>query len=281
MLATQLDEAYRDAELKINVTLENPGPAADSGLSLDICADGARRHVLLSHSAPRLALETLEPGTKAVELVAHVDNPLKWSAEKPHLYRLALQLKRDGQLLESIERNIGFREIEVRGSELLINGVPVKFAGACRHETDPLSGRADTMRHAEQDVQLIKAANLNYIRTSHYPPTMELVDAADRHGMYLEVEAPFCWVGVQEDLQHAPRSSAADLGHDRLLSHASERDRLVAGQRVPLQSLFRDFPRPGQAAGPHARDDVQQSRSRSASATSPISTTRRCPTTSW
>ena len=60
---------------------------------------------------------------------------------------------------------------------------------------DPLTGRADTARHEETDVRLLKEANLNYIRTSHYPPNAELLDAADRLGMYVEVEAPFCWVG--------------------------------------------------------------------------------------
>ena len=216
-LSTHLDEAYRNAELRVDVTLENTGPAAAAGLSLDISLTGVDGGPV-SHSAPRLALERLDPGAKEVEVVARIDNPLKWSAEKPHLYRLALQLKRDDRLLECIDRAIGFREIEVRGSELLINGVPAKLAGVCRHEIDPLSGRADTMRYAEQDVHLIKAANLNYIRTSHYPPTVELVDAADRLGVYLEVEAPFCWVGVQEDLKHLrevllPTSAMIDYYH--------------------------------------------------------------------
>jgi beta-galactosidase len=113
---------------------------------------------------------------------------------------------------------VGFRQIEIRGAALLINGVPVKLAGACHHEIDPLTGRADTMRHAEEDVKLLKAANLNYIRTSHYPPTMELVEAADRYGMYLEVEAPFCWVGAEDDLTHlrevlVPTSAMIDRYH--------------------------------------------------------------------
>ena len=101
--------------------------------------------------------------------------------------------------------------------------MPVKLAGVCRHETDPLTGRADTMRHGEEDVRLLKAANLNYIRTSHYPPTLELVDAADKFGMYLEVEAPFCWVAAGRRPGPASRGPGADLGDDRFLPHASQR----------------------------------------------------------
>jgi hypothetical protein len=134
-------------------------------------------------------------GTKAVDLVAHVTSPLQWSAEKPQLYRLTMELRRGGTALERIERNIGFRNIEVRGRQIYVNGRRVKLAGACHHEMDPLTGRANTARHAETDVRLLKGANLNYIRTSHYPPNAELLDAADRLGMYVEVEAPFCWVG--------------------------------------------------------------------------------------
>ena len=106
-----------------------------------------------------------------------------------------MELRRGGTTLERIERNIGFRNIEIRGRQVYVNGRRVKLAGACHHEFDPLTGRADTARHAETDVRLLKEANLNYIRTSHYPPTAELLDAADRLGMYVEVEAPFCWVG--------------------------------------------------------------------------------------
>ena len=98
-------------------------------------------------------------------------------------------------MVERVERNIGFRTIEIRGSQLYVNGQRIKAAGVCHHEMDPLTGRADTGRHAETDVRLLKEANLNWIRTSHYPPTAELLDAADRLGMYVEAEAPFCWVG--------------------------------------------------------------------------------------
>jgi hypothetical protein len=147
-------------------------------------------------------------GAQTVEVRTRVAAPLQWSAEKPNLYQLTVELRRGRTTLERIERNIGFRSIEVRGRQVYVNGRRVKLAGACHHEIDPLTGRADTARHAEMDVRLLKEANLNYIRTSHYPPNAELLDAADRLGMYVEVEAPFCWVGGALD---SPTNLSATL----------------------------------------------------------------------
>jgi hypothetical protein len=216
-LNTRLDQDYRDAELELQLGVDNPGREPVAGLSIrwELC-DPDKRPVRLSVS--RAELRSVPGGATTTSLVTRIANPRKWSAEKPHLYRLAVQLYRDEQLLERIERYIGFRQVEVRGSELLINGVPVKLAGACRHETDPITGRADTMRHGETDIRLLKAANLNFVRTSHYPPCRELVDAADTYGMYLEVEAPFCWVAATDDLTHLrevllPTSAMIDYYH--------------------------------------------------------------------
>ena len=120
---------------------------------------------------PKLALEPLKPGTNTVSLESRVANPLKWNAEQPNLYKLVHRAgKKDGKVLEQIERNIGFRKIEIKDRQLYVNGARVKLAGVCHHEIDPLTGRADTMRHAEEDVKLFKSANLNDVRTSHYPP---------------------------------------------------------------------------------------------------------------
>jgi hypothetical protein len=214
---SRLDQACRDAELELQLAVDNPQREDAAGLSVSLELLGPDgRPVSLSFARADLPPEP--PGGKTTTLVTRIANPLKWSAEKPHLYRLAVQLARNGKPIERIERNVGFRRVEVRGSELLVNGVPVKLAGACRHETDPLTGRANTMRHGEEDVKLLKAANLNYIRTSHYPPTMELVEAADKYGMYLEVEAPFCWVSLTDDLDQlrevlVPTSAMIDFYH--------------------------------------------------------------------
>ncbi|HUW60548.1 MAG TPA: glycoside hydrolase family 2 TIM barrel-domain containing protein [Candidatus Bathyarchaeia archaeon] len=194
-----LDEHYTDGILRINADVDNPGGnAEDVELETSLYAQGDTPVALAkgeSSNSFRAA-----PGITPVSLTATVHNPLKWNAEKPALYTLVAELKQHGRVLERMERLIGFRKIEIKAAQLYVNGQRVKLAGACHHELDPLTGRADTGRLAELDVLLLKQANLNYIRTSHYPPTQELLDAADRIGMYVEVEAPFCWVAPSEDL---------------------------------------------------------------------------------
>ena len=158
-------------------------------------------------------------GRKEVEISERIGNPLQWSAEKPNLYHLTIELRHGKTVLETLEREVGFRRIEILDRQLYVNGRRIKLAGACHHEFDPLTGRAATMRHAETDVRLMKGANLNLIRTSHYPPTSELLDAADRLGMYVEAEAPFCWVGgaldTSSNLQATltPTSAMIDYDH--------------------------------------------------------------------
>jgi beta-galactosidase len=224
----QLDKDYREGELRLNLVLES-GKATERELSLvlklqDPAGKVVKQSLLTSAGAGQgdgQSCVTVVPfkGTRPVDLLAHVAKPSQWSAEKPQLYRLTVELRRGTKMLERIERNIGFRNLEVRGRQIYVNGQRVKLAGACHHEFDPLTGRADTARHAETDVRLLKQANLNYIRTSHYPPTTELLDAADRLGMYVEVEAPFCWVGSALDsptnlfAMLTPTSAMVDYHH--------------------------------------------------------------------
>ena len=99
---------------------------------------------------------------------------------------------------------VGFRQTEIRGTEILINGKPVKFRGTCRHDAHPLLGRAVTAEIARRDLQLMKEANLNAVRTSHYPPVRELPEIADELGVYVEAEGSFCWAERhQRSAQHA------------------------------------------------------------------------------
>jgi beta-galactosidase len=212
-----LDKAYRDGQLQIELGLDNPEQNPQDGLSIAVqLLDARGKSVALS--TPSLALDSLKPGASTVKIESRVPQPLKWNAEQPNLYKLVLALKQNGRALEQIERNIGFRTVEIKERQLYVNGVRVKLAGVCHHEIDPLTGRADTMRHAEEDVKLFKSANFNDVRTSHYPPTQEFLDAADRYGLYIESEAPLCWVPRAKDLKQlnavlTPTSAMIDYNH--------------------------------------------------------------------
>ncbi len=141
------------------------------------------------------------PGTGQGQFSLNVAKPKAWSAEHPNLYTLTIQLS-TGQVLK---QTIGLRQTDIRGTEILINKSPVKFRGTCHHDQYPTMGRAVTPAIEEQDMRMIKDANLNSVRTSHYPPMPELIADADRLGLYVEDEADFCWVGVSDDLRNTPR----------------------------------------------------------------------------
>ena len=181
------------------------------------------------------------PGeTKATEKIA-VQAPRPWDAEHPNLYTLEISLVFDGQTVETLERRIGFRSVRREGNRLLVNGRPVKLRGVCRHSIHPIYGRAVPAEFDEMDAALFRAANINFVRTSHYPPSEQFLDACDRHGIYVEEEAAVCWSSAEK----GPSSSAEFTS--RFVSQFEEmveRDRghasvlLVAGQRKPMGRQF-------------------------------------------
>ena len=134
-----------------------------------------------------------------------LQNPKPWNAEHPNLYRLSFTLDTDAPRRQLLFQWIGLRQTEIRGTEILIDKSPVKFRGTCHHDQYPTLGRAVTPALEKLDLQMIKEANLNSVRTSHYPPMPELIADADRMGVYVEDEADFCWVGVSDDLRNTPR----------------------------------------------------------------------------
>jgi beta-galactosidase len=108
----------------------------------------------------------------------------RWSAEQPSLYTLEVS---DGG--ETVACDVGFRSVEVRDRQLLVNGEPVMIAGVNRHEDDPARGRAITRASMEADVRLMKRHNVNAVRTSHYPNDPYWLELCDRHGLYVVDEA--------------------------------------------------------------------------------------------
>jgi len=188
-IVTDLDEAYEDATLELELELTNCGDEEARDLSLGIVLYGTRLDQepdlppVPAHSRRRTRLEF------------PISTARLWDPEHPFLHILQLYLASEGSELEHYSCRIGFREVEVRGEELLLNGRPLKLRGANRHEVDPLRGRVVDLDTCFRDAELLRAANCNFVRTSHYPPSRHFLEACDRLGLLVEVEAPLGWVG--------------------------------------------------------------------------------------
>lgn len=115
-----------------------------------------------------------------------------WSAEAPELYNLEFIVRNEkGRICETRRSKVGLREISWNGGVLKVNGMPVKLRGVNHHDLSHINGRAITDAEQRRDAELIKAANCNFIRTSHYPPSKALLDACDELGIYVMDEVPF------------------------------------------------------------------------------------------
>jgi len=114
-------------------------------------------------------------------------NIKKWTAETPNLYKLEIVL--EGRKKEYITRYIGFRSIEVKFGQLLVNGIPITIRGVNRHEHDPINGRYISINSMKKDIELMKKFNINAVRSSHYPNREEWYEFCDRYGLYNICEA--------------------------------------------------------------------------------------------
>ncbi|MDE6741821.1 MAG: DUF4981 domain-containing protein, partial [Muribaculaceae bacterium] len=124
--------------------------------------------------------------SKSGKTSMQVSNPNKWTAETPYLYTLNATM--DGND-EVIPVNVGFRKIELQGNQILVNGKPVLFKGADRHELDPDGGYVVSPERMLEDVQLMKKLNMNAVRTCHYPDDELWYELCDRYGLYVVAEA--------------------------------------------------------------------------------------------
>lgn len=116
----------------------------------------------------------------------NVNNPHKWTAETPYLYKLYARLEGSKEV---IPLNVGFRKIELKGNQVLVNGKAVLFKGADRHEMDPDGGYVVSRQRMLEDIKLMKEFNINAVRTCHYPNDSYWYDLCDKYGIYMIAEA--------------------------------------------------------------------------------------------
>lgn len=163
-----LDAAYKNGTLKVALSLKGNG-----NVNLE----------LLDAAGKLIATETAK-GTGTVTM--NIENPAKWTAETPYLYTLRATLQGGSEV---IPVKVGFRKIELKGSQILVNGQPVLFKGANRHELDPDNGYYLSPERMIQDIQIMKKFNINAVRTCHYPDDNLWYDLCDEYGIYVVAEA--------------------------------------------------------------------------------------------
>ena len=179
---TSLDDTYTNGTLDLEVTLQNYGDEADCTLEAVLMVNDKQK---------KFASEKLTAKSgKTVLNFNHIEeNAKQWSAEEPNLYRLLIILKQGRKVLSVKTVKIGFRKIEIKGNVLHMNGKRVVIKGVNRHDFDPDNGWAVPTERYYQDLHLMKRANINAIRTSHYPNAEFFYEMCDELGFYVMDEA--------------------------------------------------------------------------------------------
>ena len=172
------------ADLSVSVTVNQPGGEVHGKL---LAPDGK---VVKEFDATYRA-------DRAYEAHINVASPQLWTAETPALYRLQLSLSAKGKLLQTTEERIGLREISIVESVLRLNGRPIKLRGVNHHDLDPETGRAITESQMRRDLELMKKGNINFVRTSHYPPQPRFIELCDELGFYV-----MCEVSIGKGEEH-------------------------------------------------------------------------------
>ena len=182
-----LDEQYRDATLKVTALVRNYSDKAASSHSIDVSLLDIDGNPIGATVLMRGKTNDIAAGAESVvEMQANITNPRKWSAEMPNLYVVLLTLKAsNGKTIEVERCDFGFRKVELKAGQVLINGKAILFKGVDRHEHDPDHGQAIPLTRMVQDIKLLKQNNINAVRTSHYANDPKWYELCNRYGIYL------------------------------------------------------------------------------------------------
>lgn len=164
-----LENQYRDGVLNYQVALKG----GKTDVTLTLCDKDGKKIAEASGAQGTIKV----PGVKA------------WTAETPYLYKAFITLKNKQGVSEVIPQKVGFRNVEIKNAQLLVNGKPVLIKGANRHEIDPDGGYVVSVERMIQDIKIMKQLNINAVRTCHYPDDPRWYDLCDEYGIYVTAEA--------------------------------------------------------------------------------------------
>ena len=165
-------------EIGYTVDVKNP-----SGVSLEVSLEDQQGRVIFKHDGHRW------PYYHHEHFMLDPKDVKPWTAETPNLYNLLITLKKKGEVLQVVRQRLGFRHIEIKGGQLLLNGQPILIKGVDRHELDPDGGYVVSVERMRQDIRIMKQLNINAVRTSHYPDDPRWYELCDSAGLYLVAEA--------------------------------------------------------------------------------------------
>lgn len=183
---TNLDDTYKNGIFKDTVTISNDTNEATSRIITVELLDG--------DTSMYRTTETVKiPANSKVDFTSEkiINNIKPWSAELPNLYNIAISLEDTNQPKNNqyIKRNTGFKRVEIKNSQVLVNGKAIYIKGVNRHETDPLTGHVVSKASMENDIKLMKQNNINAVRSSHYPNDPYWLELCDQYGLYVVDEA--------------------------------------------------------------------------------------------
>lgn len=183
--STDLDANYRNGSFQVEVDLKNHHPLRERGRLEVALIDG---NMQIANLVSNVRVEADSEERYVFKGV--VNNARLWSAETPELYTLALTLKDTrGVTIESTAVRVGFRKVEIKGGQLLVNGKAILLKGVNRHEHDPFTGHVISEASMVKDIKLMKQNNINAVRTSHYPNHPRFYELCDFYGLYVVNEA--------------------------------------------------------------------------------------------
>ncbi len=180
-VSTDLNSDFSEARVNTNIMLCNTSKKQAKNLRIVFNIDGQQ----VEREVKKLAAgDTID-----VQLNYAMANPQLWSAEKPHLYPFSIELMEKGKVIEHFDYHVGVKKVEIVGEVFKINGKNVKLRGINRHDHHPRTGRYVDDATYELDLKLMKQANINFVRTSHYPDREYFYELCDRYGLYVMDEA--------------------------------------------------------------------------------------------
>ena len=193
-----LDSYFKNGKLDLNVKFQSFQNKKFTGFLSTTLKDNNKTIYDLTSE-----LNISSNDSSNINIKAYIPDVKKWSAETPYLYNLQIILKdKKGEVIESISKMVGFRNVQLSNAQLLVNGQPIIIKGVNRHEHDYKTGHVVSKKSMIQDIEIMKSNNINAVRTCHYPDDPFWYELCDKYGLYVYDEANIESHGMHYDLNY-------------------------------------------------------------------------------